>query len=468
MIDLLLMAPPLMAGYKHIKKARPFDSPLGLAYIAAYIEKYGYKVKIVDADVLQLGLKDIERSIKKYSPTIVGISTTTSTITQAYEILSIVKEIDSDIMTVVGGAHASAAPESTLRQSKDLNIVVRGEGEHTMSDILHLSEDKVNISDIMGISYYKNGKIRHNPNRELIEDLDELPFPARHLLEMDKYKPAPYMGSSSTKYATMLAARGCPYNCTFCGQNIIFRRIVRRRTPSNIVDEIQHLIEMYGTELLFFLDSTFTVNRKFVIDVCSEIIKSGVDFEWAATGRVNHVDRDMYEIMKKAGCRHIYYGVESGNQQILNQIKKQTTIKQTKEAFAITRHVGISIIASFIFGLPNETIKTVYDTINFAIELNPDYATFSIATPYPGTAFYETAIKEGHTLEDWAKYTSARYSDPIYAPKGMTKDELKALHIKAFKKFYLRPKYIKKAILRTKSISDLFRNVDIALNLLKS
>ena len=227
------------------------------------------------------------------------------------------------------------------------------------------------------------------------------------------------------------------------------------------------MIKKYGTKVFFFEDSTFVFCTDLVKEMCEELIRRKLKIKWGATARVNLTNESLIRLMKKAGCRSLFYGVESGNQEILNKAKKGTTIRQIRKAIKVTKKVGIPIQASFIIGLPGETRKTILETIKFAIELDPDYVSFSLATPYPGTEFYNTALEEGYNFDDWDLFANARYGDPIYIPEGMTKKELKKLYALAYRRFYIRPKYIIKSLLNVRSLKEIMYESRIAISLLK-
>jgi len=465
-IDLLLVVPPYEENYGFVKEVKMCEAPLGLAYMASYAEKQGYKVKLQDFDALSLEVKDIIPQIIQFSPNVVGITCTTALMGKIIRIIELIKQVDKNIIVVVGGPHVCALPKETLKISK-ADIAVVGEGEETIIDILKYVNKKIKLEDIKGIVYKNKGKIIFNKPRELIEDLDKIPFPARHLLRIDKYKAPFHLSASEEKFCNLIATRGCPYHCIFCGQSIVFKNKVRKRSVKNVVDEIEFLIKKYDVKTFFFEDSTFVVYTDFVEGVCKEIINRNLKIKWGCNGRVNLANKKLLQLMRKAGCMSVFYGVESGNQDILDRIKKATNLNQIKTSIMMTKKAGISVNASFILGLPGETKKTIEDTIRFAIALNPDFVSFSLATPYPGTEFYHIALKEGYNLDDWSVFENARYGEALYVPKGMTKKELKKLYSRAYKRFYLRPKYVLKTLSRIRSFSELTSYAKIGLSLLK-
>ena len=463
-VDLLLVNAYIQGTYGIVEKAREHRQPLGLGYVAAYAEENGYSVRILDCDAEGITPANFSELLHKLSPKVVGFSSVTPVIMTTIEMADIVRKYSQDVLIVAGGAHVTALPEETLKRSK-IDIIVRGEGEDTIVEILKYSKGRIGLSGIKGISYKDNGKVVHNPDRELMRSIDSLPFPARHLLPMEKYRVGNYLGPYGEKLANIVATRGCLYRCIFCGQDIIFKHTVRMRTAKKIADELEGIIKDFGIRAFLFEDSTFTAKPGLVEETCKEILSRGLKIRWGAMGRVDLVDEKLYRLMKKAGCILIFYGIESGSQDILNRARKNITLDQARKAVKAARVAGIPVNTSFILGLPGENKNTIMKTIDFSIELDPDYATFSLATPYPGTEFYDIAVKEGLDVSDWNKFKSARYSEPMYVPKGLAPDELKLYYKLAYRKFYLRPNYIFKSIFKIKSVGDLMHKMRIALSL---
>jgi len=263
----------------------------------------------------------------------------------------------------------------------------------------------------------------------------------------------------------MMTSRGCPYRCTFCFKSIFGRKYITQ-SSERITNEIKYLIKKLGVRELLFYDDSFTINRERTIELCNEFIKNDINIPWSCETRVNHVDKKLLEKMKEAGCYIISYGVESGDQQILNNLKKDITIEQVRNAFKLTRKVDILTVAYFMIGSPGDTRKTVRKTINFAKQLDADFAQFSICTPFPGSELFDNLIRKGIKIEDWDKasyVTSKTKSKPVILTEHLSEEEVKRFYSSAYKEFYLRPRYILKALTRMKSIGD----VKINLNGLK-
>ncbi|GAB4306585.1 MAG: radical SAM protein [Methanobacteriaceae archaeon] len=428
-MKVLLINPPYFnSKYKFIGLVAP---PLGLAYIAAVLEDGGVNVKIIDAAALQMEWDVLEGEIKKYSPDVVAIGALTPTIEKALKTAKIAKNTVPNAKIVLGGYHPTFTYEEILK-NEFIDIVILGEGEYTMLELVQSLKKGRNLREVKGIAC----RDFKTPPREIIEDVDSLPFPARHLLPMDMYKVL----NIKLPTGTLISGRGCPFNCSFCASSAMHGRKMRFRSAENIVDEIEHLINDYDAEMIAFMDDTFTLRPDRVIEICDEIESRNLDFFWGCTARVDSVSKPVLDKMREAGCITIFYGVESADQQLLNEMKKKITIEKTKTAFKLTKEADMRTIASVAIGMPGDTKENIEKTINFVIELDASYALFSLATPYPGTAFYNEAREKNLIkVDDWSKFTLL---SPVLETVDCSLEELKKLQKKGFRKFYLRPSYI--------------------------
>ncbi len=427
---------------------------LGLAYIASVLEKAGHDVKIMDCTAEKIAVEDVFKKIKEYKNLdFIGLTATTSIINNALKIANICKKQFPNSKIIMGGVHPSVLPDEVLSYPF-IDFVVVGEGEITMKE---LAEGK-NPEHILGLYYKKNGKIIHNKLRPLIKNLDEIPPPAYNLLPMDKYYPA--VGNYKRLPAmSIFATRGCPGRCTFC--HMAFGGVVRQRSARNIVEEIKLLQKKYGVKEISFYDDTFTLFKKVVREFCDIVVKEKIDITWSCFTRVDFVDEDLLKCMKKAGCHLILFGVESADEQILKNIKKNISLEQVKKIVRLARKIGIETRASFMFGNPGETEKTIKKTIKFAIELDPDEVQFNITTVYPGTEMYEWAKKNNYlTAKDWSNYN---VSDCVMELPTVSNDILKKYYKLAHKKFYLRPKVILRRLSRIHTITQLMQEIKGAL-----
>ncbi|MGC9517052.1 MAG: B12-binding domain-containing radical SAM protein [Methanomicrobiales archaeon] len=428
-MKVLLINPPYVnSKYKFIGLVAP---PLGIAYIAAVLEKNGIDVKIIDAAALEMDWETLKKEINEYSPEVIAITALTPTINKALKTAKIAKKTCSNSKIIMGGYHPTFTYSELLKKDY-IDIVVLGEGECTMLDLVRTLENDGNLKEVRGIAC----KDFVTPPRDIIEDIDSLPFPARHLLPMDEYKVL----NIKLPTGTLISGRGCPFNCSFCASSAMHGRKIRLRSAKNIVDEIEHLISDYAAEMIAFMDDTFTLKPERVIEICDEIKKRNLHFFWGCTARVDTVNKELLDKMREAGCITIFYGVESADQQILDGMNKKISVENTKNAFKLTKEADMRTIASVAIGMPGDTRENIEKTIDFVKELDASYAIFSLATPYPGTAFYNEAREKNLIkVDDWSKYTLL---SPVLETVDCSLEELKKLQKKAFRKFYLRPGYI--------------------------
>jgi len=452
-LKILLINPPHTTRYP--------QPPLGLAMIAAVLEKNGYFVKILDLPVLGFSEKSLSAIIRQEKPDVVGVTAMTPTMDSAVRVIKIVKKCESNITVVLGGPHATILPEETLKSVPEIDIIVRGEGEQTMLELVKvLEEDPKSVNKVLGITYREGNVVRNNPLRPLILDLDTLPFPAYHLLPIKKYHFHPPFGRL-TPLMPIITSRGCPYRCIFCSK-AVFGKQYRSNSPEHIIDEIKILNEKFGVKEVKFYDDVFTLDRKRVVAFCRQLKEEGMDIPWSCETRVNLVDAELLRLMKSAGCYIIEYGVESGNQEILNALNKDITLEQTMDAFRLTREAKIGTVAYFMLGAPDETSVTIRETIEFAKKIDPDFVQFSITTPYPGTNLYSLAVEEGSLPKKWDEYVYVDLNaldNSSFGIKTLTRHELGQWSSRAYLSFYLRFSYVLKRIKSAKSFGDFKTNI---------
>jgi len=398
MTEVLLIHPP----YEWQEKS----PPLGLAYIAAVLEDAGFNVIILDMDVMGLKLDEIEQQIKIHNPGIIGISCMTLQAKRTIEIAKIAKKVDASVPIVVGGAHASALPEEMLNPGF-VDYVVIGEGELTMKELVQkIFGGNIKPDEIQGLAFRKSGKIVKTKPRPLIPNLDDLPFPAWHLLPIEKYNESEYGFDVNKSIFNVLSSRGCPYHCIFCASHILFGRKFRARSAENMFAELKMLNQKYGCTQIDFVDDTITVDRDRMMALCDLIINSNLQISWACNARVNTVTKQLLRKMKKAGCIRIDFGVESGDPVILKRIKKGITIEQVVKAHKDAKDVGLPINSFFMIGNLGEDIKSIKKTLALIDELTSNVC-FSISTPFPGTELYQIAKESGLLkVYDWDKYAT--------------------------------------------------------------
>ncbi len=465
MKQILLINPPFLY-FPNVRANLNYNRPpLGIAYIAAYIRKYfpeKLNIKIIDGLVTNLKKEDILKEIKDFKPQIVGISTVTATANFTKELAKDIKTNFKDIFVVAGGPHITALPFDLL---PEVDICVVREGEETFLDILSCLDSRFKLEEIKGIAFMNNSTPVLTSRRKLINDLDKIPFPARDLLPNDKYFHIyPY---SRGKFTTLFTSRGCPYNCYFCGNNILWERKVRFRSIENVIEEIEEVINKFNVSLIFFDDDEFSSNTERLRTLCGEITKRKLIFKWICHSTTNNLDLEVLKIMKKAGCTEIQVGIESGNQDTLNYVNKKTNLLKIKDKFHLIKKVGINTWATFIIGNPGETEDTIMQTIKFATEIDPTYASFIVLLPFPWTKIYEDFKTKGYIKTyDWNKY--CWHNEPIFETDTLSAKKILELRKIANIRFYLRPKkillYLKQSFL-SRTFKEMIRNFIIFLSI---
>jgi len=459
-IKTLLIKPPTGGIYKEMKKITPEYPPLGLAYIASFLERADHEVKIIDLSVENYDEIKLMKLIDKFSPAIIGITANTPTADSAYRIVHSLKSAFPDILFIMGGPHPTVLPDEALQYA---DVVIRGEGEETFLEIADKGFTKKMLMETKGISMRFNGKKIRNPDREFNTDLDSFPLPARHLLPMNKYH---YFGARKYPLTNILTSRGCPFQCSYCNKKI-FGHKFRARSPEDVLKEIDFLVQVLHIKEIHISDDTFCLDKKRVLEICRLVKERGYDLVFFPHNgfRVDTVDSELLESMKSAGFYAQVFGVESGNQQILMNIRKGITLEQVRTAFRLSKELGFETWGTFILGLMGETKQSAMDTIKFAIELDPDVAKIHILVPYPGTRDYER-LKDRMVVKEWADF--GMFSGPTFEPENMTRDELYGLFKTAYRKFYFRSapmlRILKKSI---KSPKTILENINAGRSVLK-
>ncbi len=436
-----------------IDEARGFNPPLGLLYLAGYLEdKTSHQVEICDAQVEELSYPALEERIRNASPDLVGLTAMTFTLLDVVKTARLVKDLDPSLPVVIGGVHAFLYPKETVNLP-EIDYVLSGEGEESFALLLDRLENRGDLDTVPGLTYRKDGQVHSSPSPPLCANLDSLPFPARRLTPYGKYSSVMARRQPIT---TMFTSRGCPFRCSFCARPHLGKQF-RYRSAENVVDEMEECVGLGIREFLIY-DDTFTVNRNRAIAVAEEIIRRELKIGWDIRARVDCVDREMLKILKAAGCERIHYGVESGTEKILKVLNKGITLEQVRETVALTRKTGIETLAYFMIGSPTETREDILETIRFALELKPDFVHATILCPFPGTAIYEQGLREGvFPLDHWREFAAnpAPGFSPPYWNEILSDRELQELLQLAYKKFYTRPSYLLKKTLQVRSIREL-------------
>jgi len=421
--------------------------PLGLAYIASSLEQAGHDVTIIDAIALALSKEEVQDKIKNFNPKIVGITALTPTVRGALEAAKIVKEC-GDIITVMGGVHMSIFAKETLSYDTiDLGII--GEGEESMVELCNAIEYKKSYEHIEGLCYKKDNEI-HVGSPRIVSDVNSLPMPSYNLLPMSKYSSI--IGLHPT--STMMGSRGCPYKCGFCFKTPSDKKY-RVRNVESIVDEIEYLIENFRVKEIMFYDDIMP--KDYARRLSNEILDRNVKIKWQTPQRVNLVNDELLQLMAKAGCHILRFGVEQGDAEMMQFVEKKTNLKLVKKAFSGAKKAGIDTFAYFIIGYIYENAKTMQTTIDLAKELDPRYVMFTKAVPLPNTPLMQQSVKEGLIDEDyWKRYTLGEDLEPI---QSLVPDADKWVK-KAYQSFYLRYNKIIYQLLRIRSLDDFLKNFD--------
>lgn len=420
------------------------NPPMGLCYLAAVLSQERISTEIIDANALDLSEKKVNNLIEEKKPDVVGISILTPAHNYA---LKLVKLLPKEILKVAGGNQATAMPEVMLNEGFD--IVVRGEGEEIFKDLV-MGKDKRKIS---GLSFKKDNRLFHNADR-LPLNPDDLPFPARYLLPSEGVD-LPYR-SANTQYfpwSGILTSRGCPYNCYFCFKKT-FGYKFRPRSVKNVLNELIFLKKKYKLAEIDIFDDCFNYDLDRANEILDGIVanKLNLHIRFSNGIRADKVNKKFLEKMKKAGCVYIAYGVESGDQNILSLIPKGEKIKEVKKAVKLTKEVGIPACGFFIFGLIGDNQETMEKTLEISKELPFDFASYTIATPYPGTRMWEMVKKDGKLfIHNWNDFHHSSGRMMYSYPKTADKKTVEKIYKKAYGEFYFRPSYILARILKIRS-----------------
>jgi len=443
-------------------RGRVLRAPDWLAYATAVLEQSKEDVELYDFPAQSWGKDKLKKLVEKKQPDFVVLDSTTPSIYSDIECAKICKEV-SDCKVIMVGPHASALPEENLKESEgNVDVIAIGEYDYTVRDIIL---NHKNMNKVDGVCFNNNGKITRTKPRELIKNLDEIPFPAWHHLDLMKY----YSSSKLHPHVDMISGRGCPNRCTFClWPQVMHGRKYRVRSIKNVVDEMEYDLEILPQLKrgeFFFEDDTLTIDKNRTIELCKEIIKRKLDITWSADSRASNYDLEMFKMMKKSGCRELCVGFESGDQRILNGMKKGLTLEQSKNFMKVARKTGIKVHGCFVLGMPGETRQTIKKTIDFAMSLKLDTLQFSAAVPFPGTEYYNYCVDNKLLkTKSWDAWLEDGEQSGVIDYPGLSKEEVNEAVDKALKKFYFRPNYMIKFLLDTRDIHDLNRKLRSAKN----
>jgi anaerobic magnesium-protoporphyrin IX monomethyl ester cyclase len=471
-MKILLINPSLVQAEighysKKTEEKRGIYPPLGLCYIATALEKENHEVRIIDCDAENNYFLKIDEAVSGFKPELVGFYIMTWTFRAANEIARKIKSLIPDIKLVAGGPGITCMPEESLEYG-EFDFAVIGEGEITAVDLVKALEKGENdFGEILGLAYKQNGKIKINNPRPLIENLDSVPFPSRYLLPVKKYFD---VLTRKRHFATIIATRGCPFNCTFCDRKNRMGRDWRVRTPENIVDEIEEVKSKYGIKEFMFFDDNLIVDKDWSERLCAEILKRNLKIIWECRARADRLlDKNLLKRLKQAGCYRIRIGFEAGDNEILKVLKKGITAEQSLQCAKICKEVGMEMVGYFMMGSPEETRETIQKTLDLALKINPDFAVFSKTIIIPGSELFDWAVENNKIRRDyWQRFLKGEEANgaPAISTKELPEEEVSKLVAMANKKFYARLGYMLKRLFGIRSLTQFIRQFQMGMTLI--
>jgi anaerobic magnesium-protoporphyrin IX monomethyl ester cyclase len=459
-MKVLIINPPGLSGLKYVREGRCEQRlnsfqyvmvPISLPLIAGLLESKGHEVKILDCVAVDMDVTELAKELEAFEPGLAVFNMSTATSEEDMKVVDLMRPHSKAHFTAIGN-HVTSLPGETL-EACGLDSVVRREPEWTTDHLALCLSEKKPLTDVLGLSFKKpDGKIVHNEDRPLNEDLDSLPFPARHLLDNKLYT----LPVINEPYTLVVSSRGCPHSCIYCTAHQYYGRKVRLRSPGNVVDEIQQSFEKHGIKNFTMWSDTFNIDREFALGVCAEIVKRGLHkkIRWMSNGRVDRVDAGLMKAMKESGCIGISFGIESGSDEILKNIRKGADAATARKAVKITKEAGIEVLAHVILGLPGETVESIRNTVKYIKELDPDYAQFYCAIPFPKTELEAQAKREGWKIA--GGFSRFELNQPILELPTLKLEDLTRERSKAYREFYLRPSYMWGRLRKCRNPRDIY------------
>lgn len=452
----LLLNPPAAKGVRMVREGRCMQregawtstwAPISLATIAAVLKKEGFTVKLNDCIVESIDFSSLKKIILSFRPDLVILNTATPSIISDLSVSDLVQKINPSIKTAAFGIHVSALSEDSLKMNKNLDFVIRGEPEETAKQLIQRLRQNKSLANLPGISYRQGKKIIHNQDR-FIANLDSLPFPAWEEVKIENYR----MPLSGKPFLLVGTGRGCPYNCLFCADKAYYGQRLRLRSPQKVVDEIEYDFKRFKVREFLFWAESFTLDRKFALEVCQEIIKRRLSIRFVVNSRVDHVDRELLYLLKKAGCFMIGFGIESGSDRVLRLINKKVTVSQIKKAVNLSKKAGLSVTGHFMLGYPGETKSEILKTIKLACMLPFDFAQFYCVVAFPGSDLYDLALKNKWIINKNWEFFEQNFS--VLDSVNLNANKVMSLRRFAYRKFYLRPKIIFKTLSQIRNLQS--------------
>ncbi len=453
-MKVMFINPPAYKGVKIVREGRCMQrrgawtavwAPVSLATSAAVVREKGHQVELYDCIIEEMDLESLLEKVKKFEPEAILLNTATPSIDWDLKVGEEIKKIIPDVKIAAFGIHVTVLPEETLREHPYIDILIRGEPEITFGEVVTTLEKREKLSKVKGITYWKDGKIVHNRDRESLKNLDILPFPAWDLVKRDLYR----MPFTNKPFLLVATSRGCPFNCVFCADIAFYGHRLALKSPKRIVDEMEWIKREFGIEDFLFWSESFTLNRNFAESVALEIINRNLNVRWVCNSRVDNVDLPLLRTFKKAGCWMIGYGIESGSQRTLDLMRKKTTIKQAVDAVKMSHQAGLDVTGHCVIGYPGETLEDMRKTVKFALDIDLDFAQFYCAVPFPGSELFTIAKANNWIVNhDWTWFEQ---NFSVLQTDDFTPQEVMELRKWAYKKFYFHPKTIYKTIKRLRT-----------------
>ena len=408
---------------------------MGVLVLAAVARQRGYRVHLVDAKAQGTALEDVALRIAALRPDYLGLSATTISVNNAARIATRVKALVPGVVTILGGAHVSAIPERTLAAFSSLDFGVVGEGEVSLFDLLARLETGLPVDGVPGLAYRRDDRVHANPRAPYIDDLDALPPPAWDLLPDFPHRFQPSLFSyPRTPVATLITSRGCPFSCTFCDRSTSGRK-GRMHSVESVVGLCRLLVDR-GVRHITFVDDLFTVRKQRVVDLCHAFLDHGFTFTWSCNSHPNLLDFATLQLMRRAGCWQIAYGIESGSQRVLDVVKHEVRIPRMRETLRMTRAAGIRTRGFLMLGHPTEGLDSLAETAAFLRSVELDICQITKFTPYPGTPAYPTVHQHGAFVEDWERMNAMNF---VFVPNGLSEEVLETYFDHCYRAFYSRP-----------------------------
>jgi len=450
-MHIYLVNPPSAQGVDVVREGRCMQrqgawtaiwAPITLATMGALLESRGFKVRLVDCIAEKITPAALKSLLADFAPQLVILNTATPSIESDLDCARLVKEAVPGAFVAACGIHPSALPEESLALAPCLDAVIRGEPELTATELAQVIAEGSDPIQVVGLSLRRDMKVITSGDRPLIADLDSLPFPAWHLVKLDRY----LLPFTRRPFLLVTTGRGCPFSCSFCAASTYHGKQIRLRSPQRLVEELAWIKERFSVEDFLFWTESFTLDGNFVREFCRLILDRGLSIHWVCNSRVDQVDARMLALMKQAGCWMIGYGVESGSQSILDESGKHITVEQIRTAVTMAKEAGLEVTGHCILGLPGETMATMEETLKLTLELDLDFVQYYCSVPFPGSPLYDLARSRGWIIRNEWTWFEQNYS--VMDLPDLSSNQVMAFRRRAYRIFYSRPRVLWRGIQR--------------------